>query len=58
MPLSVPVLVFIDKKGTIRSQHMGSDDPFFKDQEKTIRAELDSLLKEQVGVKKAAKKTK
>jgi peroxiredoxin len=45
-PLSVPVLVFIDRKGTIRSQHMGSDDPFFKDQEKSMRAELEGLLKE------------
>jgi Uncharacterized protein SCO1/SenC/PrrC, involved in biogenesis of respiratory and photosynthetic systems len=58
IPLSVPVLVFIDKKGTIRSQHMGSDDPFFKDQEKTIRAELDSLLKEPAASKKPAKKAK
>ena len=45
-PLSVPVLVFIDKKGIIRSQHMGGDDPFFKDQEKSMRAELEALLKE------------
>jgi peroxiredoxin len=58
VPMPVPVLVFIDKKGIIRSQHMGSDDPIFKDQEKTIRAELDSLLKEPVSVKKAAKRTK
>src|SRR5579859_6654675 len=46
IPLSVPVLVFIDKKGVIRSQHMSSDDPFFKDQEKSMRAELEALLKE------------
>src|SRR5947209_7905695 len=47
-PLSVPILVFIDKKGIIRSQHMGGDDPFFKDQEKAIRAEVETLLKEPV----------
>jgi peroxiredoxin len=56
VPLSVPVLVFIDKKGIIRSQHMGSEDPFFKDQEKNMRAELDALLKEPAQAKKAAKK--
>jgi peroxiredoxin len=53
-PLSVPILVFIDKKGIIRSQHMGSDDPFFKDQEKNIRAELESLLKEPAHARKKA----
>jgi peroxiredoxin len=53
--LSVPTLVFIDKKGIIRSQHMGSEDPFFKDQEKTIRAELETLLKEPAHTKKKAR---
>src|ERR1700676_3281493 len=53
MPLSVPVLVFVDKKGIIRSQHMGSDDPFFKDQEKSMRAELEALLKERARAKRA-----
>ena len=53
-PLSVPILVFIDKKGIIRSQHMGSEDPLFKDQEKSIRAEVEALLKEPaLGKKKA-----
>ena len=55
MPLSVPVLVFIDKKGIIRSEHMGSDDPFFKDQEKSMRAELEALLKEPAHTKKKAR---
>jgi peroxiredoxin len=50
--LSVPVLVFIDKQGIIRSQHMGVDDPFFKDQEKSMRAELEALLKEPARAKK------
>jgi peroxiredoxin len=53
-PLSVPILVFIDKNGIIRSQHMGSDDPFFNDQEKTMRAELEALLKEPAHTKKKA----
>ena len=55
MPLSVPVLVFIDKKGIIRSQHIGGDDPFFKDQEKSMRAELEALLKEPAHAKKKAR---
>jgi peroxiredoxin len=55
VPLSVPVLVFIDKKGIIRSQHMGSEDPFFKDQEKSMRSELEALLKEPVQAKKKAR---
>ena len=53
--LSVPILVFIDKKGIIRSQHMGADDAFFKDQEKAIRAELETLLKEPAHAKKKAR---
>ena len=53
--LSVPILVFIDKKGIIRSQHMGSEDPLFKDQEKSIRAELEILLKEPAHAKKKAR---
>ena len=52
VPLMVPILIFIDKKGTIRSQHMGGSDPFFTDQDKTIRAELDALLKEPAPGKK------
>ena len=50
-----PTTVLIDKKGIIRSQHMGSDDPFFKDQEKSIRAELEALLKEPAHAKKKAR---
>jgi thiol-disulfide isomerase/thioredoxin len=54
VPLNVPVLVFIDKKGIIRSEHIGgaADDAFFSNQEKAIRAELESLLKESATVKK------
>ncbi|HTT64432.1 MAG TPA: TlpA disulfide reductase family protein [Bryobacteraceae bacterium] len=50
-PTYVPELVFIDRNRVIRGQFSGTDD-FFKDQDKSIRAELDSLLKEPVAVKK------
>ncbi len=39
----VPILVFIDKKGHIQSQHIG-DEEFFRNQEVSIRAEIDKLL--------------
>jgi peroxiredoxin len=57
-PLSVPVLVFIDRKGIIRSQHMGSDDPFFNDLEKSIRTELESLLKEPAHARRTVQKAR
>lgn len=43
-PPFVPILVFIDRKGMIRSQYVG-DENFLRDQEKNIRAELDKLLR-------------
>lgn len=44
--LMMPQLVFIDRQGTIRKQLSG-DDPFFtRDQEKNIRNEIETLLKE------------
>jgi len=45
--LMMPQLVFIDRKGTVRAQYAG-DDKFFKDedQEKNIRDEIETLLKE------------
>ena len=43
-PYFVPVLVFIDKQGTIRSQYIG-DENFLNNQEVNIRAEIDKLLK-------------
>lgn len=55
----VPIMVFIDKKGVIRYQHLG-DDPFFQNQEKNVRDTIEELLKEPVASKKtpvvAAKK--
>jgi thiol-disulfide isomerase/thioredoxin len=44
-PNYVPELIFIDRRRVIRAQYSGSDD-FFKDQEKNIRAMLDTLVKE------------
>jgi thiol-disulfide isomerase/thioredoxin len=41
----VPMLVFVDRSGTIRGQYLG-DDKFYFDQEKNIRATVEQLLKE------------
>jgi peroxiredoxin len=43
-PFFVPILVFIDKAGMIRSQYIG-DERFLQDQEVNIRAEIDKYLK-------------
>jgi peroxiredoxin len=43
-PYFVPILVFIDKHGMIRSQYIG-DETFLSHQETNIRAELDKFLK-------------
>ena len=43
-PYFVPILVFIDKTGMIRSQYIG-DETFLLKQEANIRAELDKMLK-------------
>lgn len=40
----VPKMVFIDRNGIIKAQYDGAD-PFFQDEGKNIRAELDKLLK-------------
>jgi hypothetical protein len=40
----VPILVFIDKRGMIRSQYIG-DEKFLAHQEVSIRAEIDKMLK-------------
>jgi thiol-disulfide isomerase/thioredoxin len=53
-PNYVPVLIFIDRNRVIRAQHTGGDD-FFKDQDKSIREMLDTLLKEPVKTAKAAR---
>jgi peroxiredoxin len=43
-PYFVPILVFIDKRGTVRSQYIG-DEKFLANQEFNIRAEIDKLIK-------------
>jgi peroxiredoxin len=43
-PYFVPILVFIDKSGMIRSQYIG-DETFLSHQEVNIRAEIDKFLK-------------
>jgi thiol-disulfide isomerase/thioredoxin len=43
-PYFVPILVFIDKRGTIRSQYIG-DETFLANQEVNIRAEIEKTLK-------------
>jgi thiol-disulfide isomerase/thioredoxin len=53
-PTYVPELVFIDRSRVVRGQYSGDTD-FFKDQEKNIRAILDTLLKEPVTAKKSGR---
>ncbi len=56
-PNYVPEIMFIDRNRVIRAQHNGGDD-FFKDQEKNIREEIDTLLKEPVKTAHAAHKAR
>ena len=55
-PNYVPDLLFIDRHRVIRAQYSGGED-FFKDQENSIRALLDTLLKEPVTTGKAGHAT-
>ena len=50
-PSYVPEVMFVDRKRAVRAQYTGSDD-FFKDQDKNIRAMVETLLKEPVTAKK------
>ncbi|HEX4277901.1 MAG TPA: TlpA disulfide reductase family protein [Bryobacteraceae bacterium] len=43
-PYMVPVLVFIDKGGTVRGEY-GGDDKFLTNEEPNIRAEIERVLK-------------
>ena len=52
----VPQIVFIDRNGVIRAQHAG-DSPFFNDEEKNMRAQVEELLKEPAP-RKASSRTK
>ena len=41
----LPILLFIDRQGTVRDQHEGADADFFGDkQEERMRAAIDSLF--------------
>lgn len=51
----VPQLVFIDKKGIIRSQYPGGD-KFYQDEERNMRSQIETLLKETGAAPAAAKK--
>ncbi len=42
----VPIMVFIDRKGIIRSQYLGDDEGFLANPEKRIRNSIEPLLKE------------
>jgi thiol-disulfide isomerase/thioredoxin len=50
----VPIVVFVDRKGTIRGQYLG-DDPFMSDRDKNLRSMIEKLLKEPAGAAKAKK---
>ena len=52
-PSYVPELMFIDRHRQVRFQHSGAED-FFKEQDKNIRAIVESLLKEPATARKAA----
>jgi peroxiredoxin len=54
--LYVPIMVFIDRTGTIRHQYLG-DDQFHTNQEKNVRATLDALLKEPARTQTSTGKT-
>jgi thiol-disulfide isomerase/thioredoxin len=54
-PYFVPMLIFIDKAGMIRSQYIG-DENFLGNQEVNIRAEIDKLLKGAAGSTSASAK--
>jgi hypothetical protein len=51
----VPDVVFIDRSGTIRAQHAGTD-PFFRNERQNVRAMLDKLLSEPAPKSAAPKK--
>jgi peroxiredoxin len=52
-----PQLLFIDKKGMIRAQFSGSD-PFFHEEDKSMRAQISSLLSETGTVSKPGRSKK
>jgi peroxiredoxin len=55
-PVVVPVLIFVDRTTQVRFQVSGRD-PIFKDEEKAVRAIIDSLLNFQAGAPPGPTKT-
>jgi hypothetical protein len=53
----MPQMVFIDRQGTIRAQYSGDDKFFAEDQEKHIREQIETLLKEKKAAAPASKKS-
>lgn len=49
-PYYVPIIVYVDRKGMIRSQYIG-DEKYLASPEQNIRASLDGLLKDAPGTK-------
>jgi len=47
----VPILLFIDRSGTIRTQYFG-DDAFYQNQEKNIQSMIEKLLQEPATARK------
>lgn len=54
-PLTMPQLVFIDRKGVVQMQYAGDGD-FFKDEEVNMRNAVVAMLKGQTGAKPAGAK--
>lgn len=52
LKLLMPQVVFLDRQGTIRAQYEGDDKFFGDDQEKNMRAQIESLLKEGAAAQK------
>lgn len=50
--LYMPQLAFLDRQGVIRAQYSGDDSIFTGDQEKNLRQQIESLLKEQPAAQK------
>jgi peroxiredoxin len=55
-PMMMPQLVFVDRKGIIRSHHPGDSDYFRTDRDQHIRDEIVSLLKGAPATKKTTAK--
>jgi peroxiredoxin len=54
---SVPYMFLVDRKGMIRFEHPGGDQPFYGNEAQNLRSEVDALLKEPVPASAAPRKT-